>query len=70
MPGDLQRGVVIPIFKKGERGLFSNYRGVTLISLPGKAYAWENSIKLGESDQLLNLNWRRNNANSVPDVEQ
>lgn len=66
MPGDLQRGVVIPIFKKGERGVFSNYRGVTLISLPGKAYA----RVLGESDQLLNLNWRSNNANSVPDVEQ
>lgn len=28
-----------PFFKKGDRRVCSNYRGITLLSLPGKAYA-------------------------------
>jgi len=28
--------VVVPIFKKGDRRLCSNYRGITPVSLPGK----------------------------------
>ena len=32
-------GVVVPIFKKGDRRVCSNYRGITLLSLPGKVYS-------------------------------
>ncbi|TWW77636.1 R2 Retrovirus-related Pol polyprotein from type I retrotransposable element [Takifugu flavidus] len=32
-------GVVIPLFKKGDRRVCSNYRGITLLSLPGKVYS-------------------------------
>ncbi|MDF4995661.1 reverse transcriptase family protein, partial [Vibrio parahaemolyticus] len=32
-------GVVVPIFKKGDQRVCSNYRGITLLSLPGKVYA-------------------------------
>ncbi len=32
-------GVVVPLFKKGDRRVCSNYRGITLLSLPGKVYA-------------------------------
>ncbi|KAL7842620.1 hypothetical protein SRHO_G00243090 [Serrasalmus rhombeus] len=32
-------GVVVPIFKKGDRKVFANYWGITLLSLPGKVYA-------------------------------
>ena len=39
VPMDWQTGVVVPIFKKGDRRVCSNYRGITLLSLPGKAYA-------------------------------
>jgi exonuclease III len=38
-PGDWQTGVVIPIFKKGDRKECTNYRGISLLSLPGKVYA-------------------------------
>ncbi|TWW71602.1 hypothetical protein D4764_16G0000990, partial [Takifugu flavidus] len=38
VPLDWQTGVVIPLFKKGDRRVCSNYRGVTLLSLP-KVYS-------------------------------
>uniref|UniRef100_A0A671VTV6 Reverse transcriptase domain-containing protein n=1 Tax=Sparus aurata TaxID=8175 RepID=A0A671VTV6_SPAAU len=39
VPLDWQTGVVVPIFKKGDRRVCSNYRGITLLSLPGKVYS-------------------------------
>ena len=39
VPLDWQTGVVVPIFKKGDRRVCANYRGITLLSLPGKVYA-------------------------------
>lgn len=39
VPVEWQTGVVVPIFKKGDRRVCSNYRGITLLSLPGKAYS-------------------------------
>ena len=38
-PMDWQTGVVIPLFKKGDKTCCDNYRGITLLSLPGKVYA-------------------------------
>jgi len=38
-PKEWQTGVIIPIFKKGDRKLCTNYRGILLLSLPGKVYA-------------------------------
>ena len=38
-PRDWQTGVIIPIFKKGDRKQRTNYRGISLLSLPGKVYA-------------------------------
>ena len=38
-PRDWQTGVIIPIFMKGDRKQYTNYRGITLLSLPGKVYA-------------------------------
>ncbi|TWW74493.1 hypothetical protein D4764_14G0004960 [Takifugu flavidus] len=32
-------GAVVPLFKKGDRRVCSNYRGITLLSLPGKVYS-------------------------------
>ncbi|TWW65163.1 hypothetical protein D4764_21G0000630 [Takifugu flavidus] len=34
VPLDWQTGVVVPLFKKGDRRVCSNFRGITLLSLP------------------------------------
>ena len=39
VPLDWQTGVVVPLFKKGDRRVCSNYQGITLPSLPGKVYS-------------------------------
>ena len=38
-PRDWQTGVIIPIFKKGDRKQCTNYRGISLLRLLGKVYA-------------------------------
>ena len=38
-PADWQTGVIVPLFKKGDKRDCSNYRGISLLSLPGKVYA-------------------------------
>ncbi|KAK3510524.1 hypothetical protein QTP70_009126 [Hemibagrus guttatus] len=39
VPLDWVTGVVVPLFKKGDQRVCSNYKGVTLLSLPGKVYS-------------------------------
>ncbi|KAK3521856.1 hypothetical protein QTP70_018587 [Hemibagrus guttatus] len=39
VPLDCATRVVVPLFKKGDRRVRSNYRGITLLSLPGKVYS-------------------------------
>ena len=39
VPREWQTGVVVPIFKKGDQRVCANYRGITLLSLPGKVYS-------------------------------
>jgi hypothetical protein len=40
IPADWKRGIVVPLWKgKGDRQDCGNYRGVTLLSVPGKAFA-------------------------------
>lgn len=39
VPKEWQTGVVVPLFKKGDRRVCANYRGITLLSLPGKVYS-------------------------------
>ncbi|KAK3527289.1 hypothetical protein QTP86_018597 [Hemibagrus guttatus] len=41
VPLDWATGVVVPLFKKGDRRVCSNYRGITLLSLPGKVSSTE-----------------------------
>ena len=38
IPKDWARGIVVPIFKDGERKNVDNYRGITLLSVVGKLY--------------------------------
>uniref|UniRef100_A0AAQ4S6N9 Reverse transcriptase domain-containing protein n=1 Tax=Gasterosteus aculeatus aculeatus TaxID=481459 RepID=A0AAQ4S6N9_GASAC len=39
VPKEWQIGVVVPLFKKGDQRVCANYRGITLLSLPGKVYS-------------------------------
>ncbi len=39
VPLGWQIGMVVPLFKKGDRRVCSNFRGITLLSLPRKVYA-------------------------------
>ncbi|KAK3570524.1 hypothetical protein QTP86_022063, partial [Hemibagrus guttatus] len=39
VPLDWATGVVVPLFKKGDQRVCSNYRGITLLGLPGKVYS-------------------------------
>jgi len=48
VPLEWQTGVVFPIFKKGERRMCSNYRGITLLSLPGNVYSRVLERRLGK----------------------
>jgi len=39
VPVEWHTGVVVPISKKVDQRVCSNYRGITLLSLPGKVYS-------------------------------
>lgn len=38
VPKDWERGIIVPIFKEGEKKNVDNYRGITLLSVVGKLY--------------------------------
>ena len=38
-PRDRKTGVILPIFKKGDCKQYTNYRVISLLSVPGKVYA-------------------------------
>ena len=39
VPLEWQTVVVVPLFKKGEQRVCSNYQGIKLLSLPGKVHS-------------------------------
>ena len=39
MPKDWECGVVVPLFKKGDRMDLDNYRGITLMDVVGKVFS-------------------------------
>ena len=36
VPQDFKDGIIIPVYKKGDRAMCENYRGITLLSIAGK----------------------------------
>ena len=38
-PGDWQRAIIVPIHKKSSQKKCGNYRGISLLSKPGKVFA-------------------------------
>ena len=39
VPGDWRKALVVPVHKKGSKLQCKNYRGISLLSIPGKVYA-------------------------------
>ena len=54
-PRDWKTGVIIPIFKKEDLKQCTNYRGISLLSLPGKYMP--NALK-GNAEKYWNQNWK------------
>ncbi|KAI3364865.1 hypothetical protein L3Q82_001049 [Scortum barcoo] len=67
VPLEWQTGVVVPLFKGGDRRVCSNYRGITLLSLPGKGLRQGTGEE--NSADSRTLGFRRNNAVFVLVVE-
>ena len=55
VPRDWRRAVIIPIHKKGSRKLCKNYRGVSLLSIPGKVFAsiLNNRVRKVTEDKVM-----------------
>ncbi|KAI3361315.1 hypothetical protein L3Q82_013500 [Scortum barcoo] len=64
-----QTGVVVPLFKKGDRRVCSNYRGITLLSLPREGLTPGYWREFENSADSRTLGFRRNNAVFVLVVE-
>ena len=55
-PSDWQRGVISPLFRKGEKSMCDNYRGITLLPHSGKVYTKMLEKRLGTCvESLLNV---------------
>lgn len=54
IPGDWNKGIISPIFKKGETSEVGNYRGVTLMNTAYKMYAniLNDKLMRGVKDKL------------------
>ena len=40
VPEEWHQGIIIPLYKgRGSKSEYSNYRGITLLSVPGKVFA-------------------------------
>ena len=57
VPEDWKRAVIIPLHKKGSKAMCSNYRGISLLSVPGKVYARivDNRVKQKTEGMILEV---------------
>ena len=55
VPRDWRRAVIVPIHKKGSRKLCKNYRGISLLSIPGKVFAsiLNNRVRMVTEDKVM-----------------
>ncbi|CAH1233043.1 Hypp565 [Branchiostoma lanceolatum] len=63
IPADWLLGVILPFWKKGPKDLCSNYRGITLLSVPGKVFA---NVLLARLRPLLLRKQRREQSGFTP----
>ncbi|KAI8518904.1 hypothetical protein Bbelb_021610 [Branchiostoma belcheri] len=63
VPADWLLGVILPFWKKGPKDVCSNYRGITLLSVPGKVFA---NILLARLRPLLLRKQRQEQSGFTP----
>ena len=64
IPSDWKKGILVPVFKgKGSRTDCSNYRGITLLSVPGKLFAM---LPLKRATSFLHTLCRQQQAGFMP----
>ncbi|XP_035665583.1 uncharacterized protein LOC118408831 [Branchiostoma floridae] len=63
IPEDWLQSVILPFWKKGSKDLCSNYRGITLLSVPGKVFA---NVILGRLRPLLLRKQRKEQSGFTP----
>ena len=64
MPSDWKKGIILPLYKgKGSRKVRKNYRGITLLSTPGKAFAL--TLLARVKTELLEV-WRPEQSGFTP----
>ena len=54
-PPEWKQALIVPLFKSGDAALLDNYRGISLLSIPGKVYSMliGQRIKAWANEQLL-----------------
>ncbi|CAH1266642.1 Hypp3468 [Branchiostoma lanceolatum] len=63
IPEDWLLGVILPFWKKGPKDVCSNYRGITLLSVPGKVFA---NVILARLRPLLIRKQRKEQSGFTP----
>ncbi|KAI8482551.1 hypothetical protein Bbelb_396990 [Branchiostoma belcheri] len=63
IPSDWRHGVILPFWKKGPKDICNNYRGITLLSVPGKVFA---HVILARLRPLLLLKQRPEQSGFTP----
>ncbi len=67
VPKEWKTGVVVPLFRRGDQRVCANYRGITLLSLPGKVYC---KVLERRVQQIVEPRTEESNADFVLVVEQ
>jgi hypothetical protein len=64
IPSDWRKGIILPLYKgKGDRTECKNYRGITLLSVPGKVFA---RVILERMKQVIHTSRRREQSGFTP----